>query len=139
MKPSCPPAPSNKKEYITEIGKLLIQQNGKKKYYKPEEVKKAHKKSTWYNPLDVLDFSCWAISIFSSHNDFDNYHVTTDEACDYAVMKSEMLSGLSAKDATDWTMIPDLDIDASWLDFGDAFEGIFEGIGEFIGAIFDGI
>ena len=138
MKSSCTPSPSNKKECITNIGKILVTEHGKKNYYTPEEVKKAHKKSKCYDALspDILDFSCWAMSIFSSHNDFDSYHESTGEIYDYAAMKSEMLQGLSASSDTHWTEIPDLDIDASWLDFGDAFEGIFEGIGEFIGGIF---
>ncbi len=136
MGTTCAPAPTNKKEYITDIGKILVTENGKKKYYKPEEVKKAHQKSKWY---DVLDFSCWAMCTFSSHSDFDRYHEETGEICDYAEMKTEMLSGFSASADTDWLSLPDIDIDASWLDFGNMFDGIFEGIGEFIGGIFDGL
>ena len=134
MKNSCAPSPANKKEYISDIGKILVEENGKKKYYKPEEVKNAHRKSKWY---DGLDFSCWAMSTFSSHSDFDSYHESTGEVCDYTEMKSEMLSGLSISSTADWTEIADLNIDASWLDFGDVFGGILEGIGGFIGAIFD--
>lgn len=52
----CPPAPPDKRAYIAEIGKILVHDFGKKKYYKPKEVKKAHKKSNW---ADGLDFSCW--------------------------------------------------------------------------------
>lgn len=136
MGKSCVPAPTNKKEYISDLGKILVNENGKKKYYKPEEVKKAHRKSKWY---DGLDFSCWAMSTFSSHSDFDKYHEKTGEICDYGEMKTEMLSGLSVSSSSDWTEIPDLDIDASWLDFGEVFDGLLEGIGEFIGGIFDGI
>lgn len=133
---SCAPAPTNKKEYLSEIGKILVQEHGKKKYYKPEEVKKAHKKSKWYN---VLDFSCWGMSTFSSHTDFDFYHQKTGEICDYIEMKTEMLSGFSMTPNVNWMDISEIDIDASWLDFGDVFDGILEGIGEFIGGIFDGL
>lgn len=42
---SCSPAPINKKEYITDIGKILVKEHGKKKFYKPEQVKKAHESS----------------------------------------------------------------------------------------------
>ena len=133
---SCAPAPTNKREYISDLGKILVEENGKKKYYKPEEVKKAHRKSKWY---DGVDFSCWGMSTFTSHSDFDKYHEQTGEVCDYAEMKTEMLSGLSVSSTTDWTEIPDIDIDSSWLDFGDVFEGLLEGIGEFIGGIFDGL
>jgi hypothetical protein len=136
MSKTCTPPPSNKKEYITDIGKILVTDNGRKKFYKPEEVKKAHRKSKWY---DGLDFSCWGMSTYSSHSDFDKYHEKTGEVCDYAEMKTEMLSGLSDSTIADWTEIPDIDIDASWLDFGDVFEGLLEGIGELIGGIFDGL
>lgn len=132
----CTPSPTNKKEYITSIGKILVKENGKKKYYKPEEVKEAHRKSKWY---DGLDFSCWGMSTFTSHSDFNKHHQETGEICDYVEMKTEMLSGLSVSSTTDWTNIPDLDIDASWLDFGDIFDGLLDGIGEFIGGIFEGI
>lgn len=132
----CTPAPTNKKEYISDIGKILVTENGKKKYYKPEEIKKAHRESKWYNGID---FSCWAMCTFSSHSDFDKYHIQTGEICDYGEMKTEMLSGLSVSSNADWADIPDLDIDSSWLDFGDVFGGILEGIGDFIGGIFSGV
>lgn len=136
MTKTCTSSPSDKKAYITDIGKILVTDNGKKKYYKPEEVKKAHRKSKWY---DGLDFSCWGMSTFSSHSDFDKYHEETGEICDYTEMKTEMLSGLSVSQTSDWTEIPDIDIDASWLDFGDIFDGLLEGIGELIGGIFEGL
>lgn len=129
----CTPAPTNKKEYITEIGKILVADYGKLKYYKPEQVKKAHEKSKWYSGLD---FSCWGMSTFSSHSDFDNYHRQTGEICDYVSMKTEMLQGLSLSSSN---LIDLTDIDVSWLDFGEAFGGILEGIGELIAGIFEGL
>jgi hypothetical protein len=136
MSNSCPPAPTNKKEYIIDIGKILVNDYGKKKFYKPEEVKKAHKKSSRYSEFD---FSCWGMSTFSSHRDFDKYHEQTGEICDYAEMKAEMLQGFSLVKTVSWTEIPDLDMDASWLDFGEIFGGVLEGIGHFIGGIADGL
>jgi hypothetical protein len=44
MSLNCPPAPINKKEYLTDIGKILVKDYGKKKYYKPDEVKKSSQK-----------------------------------------------------------------------------------------------
>lgn len=136
MTKTCKPSPSNKKKYIVEIGKILVNDNGKKKYYKPREVKKAHRKSSWFG---TLDFSCWAMSIFTSHSDFDGYHLETGEVCNYVEMKTEMLNGISDSAITDWAEIPDLNIDSSWLDFGDVFDGLLEGIGELISGIFDGL
>lgn len=136
MATSCAPAPIKKKEYISDIGKVLVKEHGKKQFYKPEEVKKAHRKSKWY---DGLDFSCWAMSTYSSHSDFDRYHQETGEICDYTQMKTEMLNGLSVSPNSDWMDIPDLDIDTSWLDFGDVFDGVLDGIGDVISGILDGL
>ncbi|TAH03918.1 MAG: hypothetical protein EAZ15_01845 [Sphingobacteriales bacterium] len=136
MSISCSAAPTNKKEYVTDIGKILVKDYGKKKYYKPEEVKSAHRKSKWYNGID---FSCWGMSTFSSHSDFNYYHEQTGEACDYVEMKTEMLKGLSLSSGSEIFDLPDFDIDASWLDFGEVFGYILEGIGEFIAGIFDGV
>jgi len=134
MHTECPQAPSNKKKYISDIGKILINNYGKKKYYQPKEVKEAHRKSKWY---DGFDFSCWAMSTFSSHSDFDKHHEETGEICDYVEMKKEMLSELSVNPTPNLTEVVDLNIDISWLDFGDIFENIFVGIGEFIGGILE--
>lgn len=133
---SCAPAPSNKQEYIGDIGKILITDYGKKKYYKPEEVEKSHRNSKWY---DGLDFSCWAMSIFSSHDDFDRHHERTGEICNYTEMKTEMLNGISVSADTGWFGIPDMDIDASWLDFGGLFSEVFEGMGDLAGSTFAGL
>src|SRR5688572_24731232 len=129
---SCPPAPVDKREYIADLGKILVKDFGKKKYYKPQEVKKAHKKSQW---SDGLDFTCWGISTFSSHADFDKYHQQTGEVCDYSAMKAEMLEGISLTDSVHIVDFPEADLDASWLDLGNVFAGILEGIGEFFSAI----
>ncbi len=130
----CPPAPHNKRKYISELGKTLVTDYGKKKYYKPKEVKKAHKKTKWSD----YDFSCWGMSTYSSHSDFDDYHKETGEVCDYTVMKTEMLEGISFSEAADLSDLPDFDLDASWLDIGDVVEGFFDGIGAFFSAIADG-
>ena len=79
------------------------------------------------------------MSIFSGHTDFDNYQQKSGEIYDYVQMKTEMLNGLSISSTANWTEISDIDIDASWLDLGDIFDGLLEGIGDFISGIFDGI
>lgn len=132
----CHPAPVDKRRYIGDIGRILVRDYGKKKYYEPKEVKEAHKKSDW-GP--GLDFSCWAMSTFSSHDDFDRHHELTGEVCDYTEMKSTMLEGISTSESVDLTSLAEIDLDASWLDFGDIFDGVLEGIGEFFGAIISSI
>ena len=141
MSNTCPLAPSNKKEYISDIGKILVADFGEKKYYKPEEVQTAHQKSKWYDGVNVPelpDFS-WSMSIFSSRSDFEAHHQETGEMYDYVEMKTEMLSELSTTPTMDLTEVVNLDMDTSWLDFGGIFETIFTGIGEVIGGILGGL
>jgi hypothetical protein len=135
----CQPSPVNKRAYITDIGRILVKDHGRKKYYTPEEVKRAHNKRKGYDTVEMVDFSCWAIATFSSHTDFDNYHKQIDEPCEYSEMKAEMLQGLSSGEVVSWIDIPGIDLDASWMDFGEVFGGIVEGIGEFFGGIADGL
>jgi len=47
-------SPTNKKEFITEFGRLLIDGYGKKQYYSPEEVNETKEKSSW---TDYFDFT----------------------------------------------------------------------------------
>ena len=135
MNSTCHPAPTDKRKYISDIGKILVKDYGKKKYYKPKEVKRAHKKSAW----DHFDFSCWAMSTYSSHSDFDEYHQTTGEECDYTSMKAEMLEGISLTDNVHLADLSEIDLDASWLDLGDVLDGVLNGIGAFFGAILEGL
>jgi hypothetical protein len=143
MSNTCPPAPTNKKEYVSEVGKILVENFGKRPYYTPEQVEYANKQTKWYNKY-YMDFSCWGMSVFSSHEDFDKHHEVTGEVCDYSEMKTEMVSGMVSSESSSWfdlgsVELPSIDIDASWLDFGDAFGTIFDGIGEVIGGILDGL
>jgi hypothetical protein len=138
MKNTCPPAPLDKKNYLTDVGQILVKSQGKKRYYKPEEVKKASKKSKYYNTSGA-DWHCWAMCIFSSHEDFDLYHNIKDETCDYVAMKTEMLQALTLKSSANGLDVINLDIDTSWLNFGDVFGGVLNGIGQFVFAIFEDV
>ena len=138
MANNCPPAPINKKEYITQVGTILVNDFGKKKFYSPEEVKHASRKAKHSNNRE-LDWHCWAMSIFSSHTDFDAYHKITGEICDYALMKTNMLNGLTTGSLNNVLELSSDEIDASLLDLGDLFDGFLEGVGDIIGGIFDSI
>lgn len=132
----CHPAPLDKRKYIGDIGRILVKDYGKKKYYKPKQVRQAHKKSEWSSGPD---FSCWAMSMYSNHGDFDRHHEAIGEVCSYTEMKSEMLEGISTSEVISPSSLPAPDLDASWLDVGNLFDGIFEGIGDFFSAIAEGV
>jgi hypothetical protein len=127
------PAPADKRKYISDLGKVLVKDYGKKKYYKPKEVKKAHDKID----LSYLDCGCWGMSTYSSHRDFDKYHEQTGEICDYSSMKAEMLEGISLTDSVHLSELSDVDLDSSWLDLGDILDGLIDGIGDFFSGIAD--
>lgn len=125
MSEICSKCPENKKEYISELGQILITDFGKKEFYKPEEVDKAHKKSSFSG----FDFNCWGSAVFSEHSEFDRYHEQTGEVCDYASMKTEMLTGISDSNASNWFGLPDFNIDLSWVDLAEiGFSAVLESI-----------
>lgn len=101
--------PADKKAFISDVGKELVRTNGKKKYYKPEEVRKAADKYGY--PIDI---HCWAYCFFSSPPDFESLHEAAGEACDYVDMKTELLADLASGGTFDI-----LDIDLSWLEWPD--------------------
>lgn len=148
------PTSINKKEYIREIGEILVRDHGKQDYYKPEDVKKASESSTFseisYMIADETTYQfaevaleSLAMSFYSSHEDFDTYHLEIGESIDYTGLKSEVLTEISDSSFMDWFSLPDFNIDASWLELGEYISmdvivgGVITGIGEFVSGIFD--
>lgn len=124
--------PEDKRDYIAEIGRLLLQQHGKRKFYAPVDVKQANDESSYA----AYGYACWGMCVFSSHEEFDRYHETADHQCSYYDMRRVMLEDIAGTDA-DWDVwdIADIDLDTSWLDF----DSIGEGIGKFFASIFESI
>ena len=107
--PSCHIAPKDKKALIDKVGQELVRTYGKRKYYKPAEVRRAAEVQGF--PIDV---HCWAYVIFTTPEDFKALHDAAGELCDYAKMKAEVLADLAAGGTFDW-----IDIDLSWLEWPD--------------------
>jgi len=111
----CSLAPEDKKAYGKEVGEILIKNYGKKKYYTPAQVKKASEQSKY-------DWHCWAMCLYTSPTDFDLYHKSIGETCNYAEMKSEMVAAMTDGASSSW-----FDIDMSWLEWPDIdFSSIFD-------------
>ncbi len=127
----------DKKESLIRIGKILVEDHGKQKFYSPEQVQSAHDKmksnliDTVSLSADILDF---AMSLYSPVEDFVTYF--TSSAADYLKLKTEAIKEISD---SDWDFFPTIDIDMSWLDAGDILESTIEGIGSFLSAIFEGL
>ncbi len=106
---ACPLSPPDKKRYGKAVGEILVRKHGKRKYYSPEQVKKASEESRY-----GLDWHCWALSLYSSPADFKAYHGRIGEACDYASMRAEMATALTDGASDAW-----FSIDLSWLEWPD--------------------
>ncbi|GAB3377727.1 hypothetical protein [Lysobacter fragariae] len=115
---ACALAPKDKRRQLKGVGDDLVGHYGKRRYYTIQEVKDANRRQGI-----SLDFGCWSHSAFNSHGDFDAYHASIGEACDYVAMKTEMLSSISQSNETSWL---DFDFDLSWLEFPDIDWSIFD-------------
>ena len=108
---------AERKALSRKVGKDLIENYGKKKYYSKAMVDGAMRRQALN-----LDWSCWSYSLFTSPSEFSEIHHRLGETCDYASMRSKMVS-----DATDGASGSWFDVDMSWLDwpdfdFGSAFD-----------------
>jgi predicted Co/Zn/Cd cation transporter (cation efflux family) len=113
---TCTISPSDRRKQVQRVGDDLVKNYGKKRYYTVQEVKAANQRQ-YIN----LDFSCWSYATFNTRNDFDTYHQSIGETCDYDVMKGEMLNSISNTTDASW-----FDIDLSWLEFPDIDWSIFD-------------
>jgi hypothetical protein len=107
--PVCALRPKDKRAFIGEVGEDLVRKHGKRKYYAPADIRRSTEACGY--PVDI---HCWAYCIFASPQDFKALHDAAGEACDYAAMKSEVLTDLSQSGLYAWR-----DIDLSWLEWPD--------------------
>jgi hypothetical protein len=108
--------PTDRRRQVKLVGDDLVKNHGRKSFYSVEEVKAANRRQGI-----GLDFGCWSHATFNSHKDFDAYHQSIGESCDYVSMKAEMLSSVSTAADTSW-----FDVDLSWLEFPDIDWSIFD-------------
>ena len=114
--PACAISPSDRREQVRKVGNDLVKNYGRKKNYTVQEVKNANRRQGIN-----YDVGCWSHATFNSHKDFDEYHQSIGESCDYVAMKSEMLSSVSNTADSSW-----FDFDLSWLEFPDIDWSIFD-------------
>lgn len=99
----------DKKLYGKEIGEILVKNHGQKKFYSSKQVKVAADQSMY-----AVDWYCWAMCLYMSRDDFNDYHESIGEVCNYTSMKSEMTSLLTNGASDVW-----FDVDLSWLEWPD--------------------
>jgi len=106
---ACHLKPNDKKAFISSVGEELVRKYGKKPYYKPDEIARA---ATFRGYS--YDIHCWAYCFYASPQDFITLHEAAGELCDYAAMKTELLSDLA--NGASFSL---LDVDLSWLEWPD--------------------
>lgn len=114
--PACAMKPEDRRHQVKVVGEDLVRHHGRKPFYSVEEVKAANRRQK----VD-FDVACWSHAVFNSHGDFDAYHRSLGEDCDYVSMKAEMLSSVSTAPDTSW-----FDLDLSWLEFPDIDWSLFD-------------
>jgi len=89
------------------VGRDLSQHYGNKLFYSADEVKSANRRQGV-----APDFGCWSYAAFNSRDDFDTYHRSVGESCDFVAMKAEIFR--SARPAAN---VSSFDPDLSWFDW----------------------
>ena len=105
----CHLAPKDKKALVGAVGEDLVRHHGKRKYYKPEQVRQSAERCGY-----GVDLHCWAYCIFTTPQDFNALHDAAGAACDYAAMKASVLADLASGGT-----FSILDLDLSWLEWPD--------------------
>ena len=101
---TCALALQDKRTLARNVGKHLSARYGRRTHYSPALVKASMRR---LNYPDVWD--CWALSLFTSRADFETYHSTLDELCDYAAMNGDMLGAVHSSSllefvSGDWSL-----------------------------------
>jgi hypothetical protein len=76
-----------KQQYARRLTPALHQLYGRRRYYKPDEIKSAATREK----LNI-DYICWGYALHLSPKDFAAVHAETGEQCDYISMHSEMIA-----------------------------------------------
>ncbi len=115
---ACKISPADRRRQTRLVGTDLLKNYGRRQYYSVQEVKNANRRQG-ISP----DVCCWSHAAFNSHKDFDEYHQSIGETCDYVSMKGEMLTSVSGTTDSSW-----FDLDLSWLEFPNIDLSLFDSL-----------
>jgi hypothetical protein len=89
------------KAYVKKLPGLLVKDYGRLSNYKPLQVRRTIERAG----LDTT-YACYAVAMFSSREDFAQFHMDSGESCDYDAMRGEVArehfsgdEGFSVEDA----------------------------------------
>lgn len=101
------------RSYLGRLRPHLVKRYGKRPHYTPRQVRAA----IFAARLDI-SYDCYAYAIYSTQEDFRQYHEQAGESCDYLQMRSEVaeMYGYAGSVGADGTDAID---SADGIDFGD--------------------
>jgi hypothetical protein len=96
----------DKRLLAKKVGNDLVKHHGKKRHYTVEEIKAAARRQNFPDTWD-----CWAMSLYSSPQDFAEHHARTGEHCDFQAMHNSMAEAV----ATDHSLADAVSVDHSGI------------------------
>lgn len=73
------------KSYRKKLGPYLVKNYGKQKHYTPAQVRKGAE-AQGLDPIAL----CYGMAMYTSRDDFNSYHQSTGQNCDYDTMRGEI-------------------------------------------------
>src|SRR5581483_10888155 len=73
------------RDYARKLPNLLARDYGAAREYTPRQVRKTIERYGLNG-----DYSCYAIAMFSGRTDFDQFHRSLGESCDYDTMRADV-------------------------------------------------
>jgi hypothetical protein len=101
--------PADKRAFIGDVGRRLTARHGMRKYYKPDQVRRATVDAGYSNGLVH-----WAYCIYLTSHDFHVVQLAEGVAGEYSTMKASVLAGLTSDGS-----FRDADLHLSWMEWQD--------------------
>ncbi len=124
----------DKNEYLKSVGKALVESNGKQKFYTKEQLQKAQKKVSESSIWDSIEVASELLEMSSSFflTAVDFIEAFSSSSARYLELKAEAAKELSSSSLSDWGTSTEIDLDMSWLELGDVFEGLGDAFGKIL-------
>jgi hypothetical protein len=84
-------------QHIQQVGPDLRRRYGSKRYYQPDQVRTVMASSGHQS----YDYDCYGYATYCSREDFDQYHQSIGESCDYGAMRQEICQAFDLPETGD--------------------------------------
>ncbi|MEQ1821137.1 MAG: hypothetical protein ABL949_01370 [Fimbriimonadaceae bacterium] len=114
---TCHTPPPNRKMMIQRVGHQLAQRHGKQRTYTQPQIQESALAAGY-----AMDIHCWAYCVFMAMPDFNHFHQSIGESCDFSEMRATMFEGLNLDGfSLSDISLPDFEL-GSIFDLGSLFD-----------------